>query len=111
MITVSNCCIRVRGEEVRFDIDNGHGVEIKVSRSDLINGAVFDQSDGENMTARVWVCEDSIYILHVFGHDSAWPSDIHQFPLDLSGDRVDPIQSMPLHKYLALGGGIPFDDD
>jgi hypothetical protein len=86
---------------------DGHGNKFSISKSDLREGAVFDSSDGSSETFRLWVSRGKIYLLHLFGHDVAWPSDVYEFPLEFSQSRCLMLKSYQLYEYLAKGFGIP----
>ena len=77
---------------------------------DLRSGGVLDASRGQ-LLLRAWKVDTEIHVAHQFGHDASWPHGIFVFPLP-SGDCgvVYSLRMIPLHQYLAQGGGIPAND-
>lgn len=112
---MSDCILLEQDGVVGLNL-SGRGTVLEIPRAALVEGKVFDKSDNGQETIRLWVSGDRIYVLHVFGHDIRWPTDVFEFPLEqplvkqpgYGSARIEPLCCTQLHEWLAQGKGIPF---
>lgn len=110
---MSDCILLEQDGIVNLDF-SGKSIVLEIPRAELVEGKVFDKSNPTyDETIRLWVSGDRIYVLHLFGHDRAWPNTVYEFPLEqppkptYGSALTQPLCCTQLCAWLAQGKGIP----